>query len=158
MCTEAYYEINNLDAVAQEALTRKEEQRKLEFEKHLTEQKLEQEKVAAEAKWLSEFQHQQKLKEVHQTKSNPQESTAAKMHKLIISKFTGTPQDWVRFWGQFLVSQTPYLNGGQRGSKHYCISYLSLEVFPCTGSHFEKRNCIRSGMQANKGCVLPCVL
>ena len=34
-------EINNLDAVAQEALTRKEEQRKLEFEKRLTEQKLE---------------------------------------------------------------------------------------------------------------------
>ena len=43
-------EINNLDAVAQEALTRKEEQRKLEFEKRLTEQKLEQEKEAAEAK------------------------------------------------------------------------------------------------------------
>ena len=94
-------EINNLDAVAQEALTRKEEQRKLEFEKRLTEQKLEQEKEAAEAKWMSEFEHQQKLKEVQQTESNPQVSTAAKMPKLFISKFTGTPQDWVRFWGQF---------------------------------------------------------
>ena len=23
------------------------------------------------------------------------------MPKLVISKFNGTPQDWVRFWGQF---------------------------------------------------------
>ena len=50
---------------------------------------------------MSEFEHQQKLKEVQQTESNPQVSTVAKMPKLIISKFTGTPQDWVRFWGQF---------------------------------------------------------
>ena len=95
-------EINNLDAVAQEALTRKEEQQKLEFEKRLTEQKLEQEKEAAEAKWMSEFKHQQKLKvSVQQNESNPQVSTAVKMPKLIIFKFTGTPQDWVRFWGRF---------------------------------------------------------
>ena len=95
------HEINNLDAVAQEALTRKEEQRKLEFEKRLTEQKLQREKEAAEVKRVLDFEHQQKLKEVQQTVSNPQVSTAAKMPKLIISKFTGTPQDWVRFWGQF---------------------------------------------------------
>ena len=43
-------EINNLDAVAQEALTRKEEQRRLEFEKGLTEQTLGLEKEEAEAK------------------------------------------------------------------------------------------------------------
>ena len=24
-----------------------------------------------------------------------------KMRKLVITKFDGTPQDWVRFWGQF---------------------------------------------------------
>ena len=66
-------EINNLDAVAQEALTPKEEQRRLEFEKGLTEQTLEQEKEAAEAKWMSEFEHQQKLKEVQQTVSSPQD-------------------------------------------------------------------------------------
>ena len=95
------HEINNLDAVAQEAVTRKEEQRKLEFEKHLTEQKLQQEKEAAKVKRMLDFEHQQKLKEVLQTVSNPQAPTAAKMPKLIISKFTGTPQDWVRFWGQF---------------------------------------------------------
>ena len=58
------HEINNLDAVAQEALTRKEEQQKLEFKKRLTEQKLQQEKEAAEVKRMLDFEHQQKLQEV----------------------------------------------------------------------------------------------
>ena len=79
------HEINNLDAVAQEALTRKEEQRKLEFEKRLTEQKLQQEKERAEVKRMLDFEHQQKLKKVQQTVSNPQVPTATKMPKLIIS-------------------------------------------------------------------------
>ena len=73
----------------------------MEFEKRLTEQKLQQEKEAPEVKRMLDFEHQQKLKKVQQTVSNPQVPRAAKMPKLIISKFTGTPQNWVRFWSQF---------------------------------------------------------
>ena len=51
-------------------MTRKEEQGRLEFEKGLTEQTLEQEKEAAEAKWMPDFEHQQKLKVVQQTVSS----------------------------------------------------------------------------------------
>ena len=97
-------EINNLEVAAREALTLQEEERKLEFEKRPLEQKLQQEKGAAEEKRKLDSEHQQKLKEVQQTSSNQptlKVPTVVKMHKLIISKFTGTPQDWVRFWGQF---------------------------------------------------------
>ena len=53
-----------------------------------------------------ELKHQQKissLKEVASTSTPNGESAVriAKMPKLVISKFNGTPQDWVRFWGQF---------------------------------------------------------
>ena len=46
--------------------------------------------------------------EYQQLSQNKQSVAAAKpsqgnvkMPKLIVSKFQGTPQDWVRFWGQF---------------------------------------------------------
>lgn len=94
-------EINSLDLAAKKAITQQEEQQKLEFEKLLTEQKLKQEKEAADEKRKLDFEHQQKLKEVELKASTQQVPTAVKMPKLIISKFTGTPQDWVRFWGQF---------------------------------------------------------
>ena len=44
--------------------------------------------------------------ELKQAQTEPPEitamaSNAVKMPKLVITKFDGTPQDWVRFWGQF---------------------------------------------------------
>ena len=51
-----------------------------------------------------DFKHLKTLQEVEQSTSrqttNPAPTTA-KMPKLVITKFAGTPQDWVRFWGQF---------------------------------------------------------
>jgi hypothetical protein len=34
-------------------------------------------------------------------KSSSSGTGTVRMPKLVISKFNGTPQDWVRFWGQF---------------------------------------------------------
>ena len=99
-------EMSRGELVAKEELTLKEEQHKLDFQKRLTEQKLRQEKEADEEKRKLDWEHQQKLKELQPTsqlssQSTSKVSTAAKMPKLVISKFTGTPQDWVRFWGLF---------------------------------------------------------
>ena len=99
-------EIASIDVANQEASTVQEQQRKLEFEKRLTEQRLKQEQEAAEEKRKLDFEYQQKLREVKQDPSSqatPPTPTpsSAKMPKLIISRFIGTPQDWVRFWGQY---------------------------------------------------------
>ena len=99
-------EISRGELAAKEELTLKEEQHKWDFQKRLTEQKLRQEKEADEEKRKLDWEHQQKLKELQTTsqlssQSTSKVSTAAKMPKLVISKFTGTPQDWVRFWGLF---------------------------------------------------------
>ena len=89
----------------------------MEYEKMLVEQKLNQEQAAAakaQAEQL-EFQKQRmKLELEHQKQIRPPEENVsasisggmsaariAKMPKLVISKFEGTPQDWVRFSGQF---------------------------------------------------------
>ena len=89
----------------------------MELEKTLMEQKMNQEQTAAakihaeqlefqKQKMKLELERQQKissLKEPVSTSAPDGESTVriAKMPKLVISKFDGTPQDWVRFWGQF---------------------------------------------------------
>ena len=97
-------ELKKNETAAKEAITQKEEERKLEFERRLTEQKLQQEKEAAEEKRKLDVEHLKTLQEVEQPASrqttNPAPTTA-KMPKLVITKFAGTPQDWVRFWGQF---------------------------------------------------------
>jgi hypothetical protein len=38
------------------------------------------------------------MKDVQQASST---HVSAKMPKLVITKFNGTPKDWIRFWGQF---------------------------------------------------------
>ena len=97
-------ELKSVETAANETLTQKEEERKLEFERRLTEQKLQQEKQAVEEKRKLDFEHLKTMQEVEQSASrqttNPAPTTA-KMPKLVITKFAGTPQDWVRFWGQF---------------------------------------------------------
>ena len=97
-------ELKSVETAANEAITQKEEERKLEFERRLTEQKLQQEKQATEEKRKLDFEHLKTMQEVEQSASrqtsNPAPTTA-KMPKLVITKLAGTPQDWVRFWGQF---------------------------------------------------------
>ncbi|CAB4044305.1 Hypothetical predicted protein, partial [Paramuricea clavata] len=49
-----------------------------------------------------DLEYQQQLSKNKQSASESTFSQGTvKMPKLVISKFLGTPQDWVRFWGQF---------------------------------------------------------
>ena len=94
-------------------INRLEFMQKLEYEKLLTEQKLRQEQEATEklhAEKLSYEREKRKLdmeyqQQLSKNKQSASESTfsqsTVRMPKLVISKFLGTPQDWVRFWGQF---------------------------------------------------------
>ncbi len=93
-------ELKGIEAAAQESVILKEQQQKLQFEKELTEQRLRQEQESVEEKRKLDLEYHEKLKEAQQS-STPHETGFVKMPKLVITKFDGTPQDWVRFWGQF---------------------------------------------------------
>ena len=97
-------ELKDLESVAEEANLLNEQRKKLDFEKLLTEQKLQQEQAAAREKMERDLEYHQKLKEIQQNSSSSSDvpkSSCAKMPKLVITKFDGTHQDWIRFWGQF---------------------------------------------------------
>ena len=97
-------ELKDMEAAAQEAITLKEREKKLEFEKLLMEQKIKQKQEAAKEKMEIDLEYEKRLKEFQQTESGSEKSQSSafvKMPKLIISKFQGTPQDWIWFWGQF---------------------------------------------------------
>ena len=57
-------ELKSVETAANEAITQKEEERKLEFERRLTEQKLQQEKQATEEKRKLDFEHLKTMQEV----------------------------------------------------------------------------------------------
>ena len=102
---------------AQDSDTLQAHAKTVELEKMLMEQKLNQEQAAAakaHAKQLEfekqkmklEFEHHQKIRSLKEpaSMSTPDGESAvriAKMPKLVILKFDRTPQDWVRFWGEF---------------------------------------------------------
>ena len=91
-------ELKNLELAAQETAMMQEQQRKLQFEKELTEQRLHQEQEAAIERKKLDMEYHEKTKDVQQASST---NVSAKMPKLVITKFNGTPKDWIRFWGQF---------------------------------------------------------
>ena len=106
--------LEKIAAGEKDRINRLEFMQKLEHEKLLTEQKLRQEQEATErlhAEKLSyerekiklDLEYQQQLSKNKQSASESTTSSqgTVKMPKLVISKFQGTPQDWVRFWGQF---------------------------------------------------------
>ena len=106
--------LEEIAAGEKDRINRLEFMQKLEHEKLLTEQKLRQEQEATErlhAEKLSykrekiklDLEYQQQLSKSKQSVSESITSSqgTVKMPKLVISKFQGTPQDWVRFWGQF---------------------------------------------------------
>ena len=64
-------ELKDMQLAAEEATTFQEQQKKLEFEKLLTEQKLKQEQQAAQEKMELELEYQQKLKDVQETATKP---------------------------------------------------------------------------------------
>ena len=107
--------LTEMSSTEQEAIYLMEQRKKLEFEKLLTEQKLIQEQEAIEIihaeklayekeKMKLDLEYQQQLSKAKQdavAESSSSCTGTVRMPKLVISKFNGTPQDWVRFGGQF---------------------------------------------------------
>ena len=109
-------QIKDMNLAAQDADALQAHHKAIELEKQLTEQKLQQEQEAAakahaeqlafeKQKMELEMEHQQQILSLKGHDAITSNEVAAvritKMPKLVISKFDGTPQDWVRFWGQF---------------------------------------------------------
>ena len=104
-------------AAAQDAEALEAHTKAMECEKMLMEQKLNQEQAAAakaqaeqlefqKQKMKLELEHQNQISSLKENVSTSISGGAsavriAKIPKLVISKFEGTPQDWVRFSGQF---------------------------------------------------------
>ena len=110
---------------AQAVATSRAEQ--LQFEELLLRQKLEYEQRILEAR----------------ENSNETTTKAAKMPKLVISKFNGTPQDWLRFWGQF-EAEIENSNAHPVTKFSYLKEYLtpkirgSIDGLPFTSEGYEK--------------------
>ena len=67
---------------------------------------IEQQREAKERAYAEELAFEQKKLDLQHAQKKPTEtagvtSDVIKMPKLVITKFNGTPQDWMRFWGQF---------------------------------------------------------
>ena len=100
-----------------------------------TQQLSRQKQEAVERAHVEELEFEKKKLELKQVQTEPLEITAmaineVKMRKLVITKFDGTPQDWVRFWGQLkhkLTSPLPWSDtillleriSGFKGEKSY---------------------------------------
>ena len=95
-------QIEQIDRNLKHATALYEHKREIELER----EKLRQKQEAVERAHAEELELEKKKKELKQAQTEPPEITAmasnvVKMPKLVITKFDGTPQDWVRFWGQF---------------------------------------------------------
>ena len=72
----------------------------------LENEKIEQQREAKERAYAEELAFKQKKFDLQQAKQQKPTETAGasgdvKMPRLVITKFDGTPQDWMQFWGQF---------------------------------------------------------
>jgi len=72
----------------------------------LENEKIERQREAKERAYAEELAFEQKKLGLQQAQKKPTETAGAasndvKMPKLVITKLDGTPQDWLRFWGQF---------------------------------------------------------
>ena len=95
-------QIEQIDRNLKHATALHEHKREIELER----EKLRQKQEAVERAHAEELEFEKKKLELKQVQTEPPEITAmasnvVKMPKLVITKFDGTPQDWVRFWGQF---------------------------------------------------------
>ena len=96
-------QIEQIDRNLKHATALYEHKREIELER----EKLRQKQEAVERAHAEELEFEKKKLELKQAQTKPPEitamaSNAVKMPKLqvVITKFDGTPQDWVRFWGQ----------------------------------------------------------
>ncbi|XP_068741885.1 uncharacterized protein [Montipora capricornis] len=94
-------QIEQIDRNLKHATALYEHKREIELER----EKLRQKQEAVELAHAEELEFEKKKMELKQAQTEPPEitaitSTVVKMPKLVITKFDGTPQDWVHFWGQ----------------------------------------------------------
>ena len=75
--------------------TQAEEKEKEQHDAQLREKRYEEEMRFEKAKL------EQKLKFEKKTEEKKEQGINAKLPKLVITKFKGTPADWLQFWGQF---------------------------------------------------------
>ena len=90
--------IDQLGAVIKECKqveTQAEEKEKEQHDAQLREKRYEEEMRFEKAKL------EQKLKFEKKTEEKKEQGINAKLPKLVITKFKGTPTDWLQFWGQF---------------------------------------------------------
>ena len=93
--------IDQLDVAIKECKhveTQAEEKEKEEHEAQLREKKYDEEMRFEKAKLEQELKFEKKTEKTEEKKD---QNINAKLPKLVITKFEGTPADWLRFWGQF---------------------------------------------------------
>lgn len=98
----------------------------------LENEKIQQQREAKERVYAEELAFEQKKLDLQQAQKKPTETARAtsdvvKMPKLVITKFDGTPQDWMHFWGQF-VTQIDKLSAPMVTKISYLKELLVLKV------------------------------
>ena len=96
--------IEQIDRNLKHATVLYEHKREVELEK----EKMVQQEEAIDRAHAEELEFERKKLELKPAQTEPPEnvhvqmaSNVVRMPKLVITKFDGTPQDWLRFWGQF---------------------------------------------------------
>jgi len=114
----------------------------------LENEKIEQQREAKERAYAEELAFKQKKFDLQQAKQQKPTETAGasgdvKMPRLVITKFDGTPQDWIQFWGQFETQIDK--SSAQEGTKFsYLKELLVLKVrnlidgLPFTAEGYQK--------------------
>ena len=97
-------QIEQIDRNLKHATVLYEHNREVEQEK----KKMVQQQEAINRGHAEELEFEKKKLELKQAQTEPPEnmhvqmaSNVVRIPKLVITKFDGTPQDWLRFWGQF---------------------------------------------------------
>jgi len=114
----------------------------------LENEKIERQQEAKEHAYAEELAFEQKKLDLQQAQKKPTEAAGAasndlKMRNLVITKFDGTPQDWLRFWGQF-KTQIDKSSAPELTKFSYLKELLVLKVrnlidgLPFTGEGYQK--------------------
>ena len=115
--------IDQLDVTIKECKqveTHAEEKEKEKHDAQLREKRYDEEMRFEKAKL------EQKLKYQKKTEEKKEQDINAKLPKLVITKFKGTPADWLRFWGQF-AAEVDAANVSQITKFSYLKSFWSLK-------------------------------
>ena len=121
--------IDQLDVTIKECKRVEAQTEEKEKEKHdaqLREKKYDEEMRFEKAKLEQKQKYEKKIEEKKEQNIN------AKLPKLVITQFKGTPADWVRFWGQF-TAEIDAADISQITKFSYLKELLEPEVRPSIG-------------------------